>query len=238
MDLGRQPTRQVTRLRSLFMAHSLPEAFGCAHNPYAVTVAGNAWADHQVLNGLLDNPYIDWRACFRGSKIREDVRIRLCADFPPLSAVYENPLWTVLRAMAFQQPTDALLAHFQLNGQGIPSFSNPSMERLCGVPSWQRFGLLLAMLFSSSLEWLFHRLWLQKDFSNYFEIACLREPLCFVSMEVFEVLDTLLAGRQDIAIKQWPETTEALHQSIEFRRYLLALILSQRWTNEANDRGY
>jgi len=155
-----------------------------------------------------------------------------------LSEVYNNPLWDVLRVLATQQPTDSLVEHFKLNGHDIAGFSNPDMERLCGVPSWQRFGLLLAMLFSFSLKWQLHSLWLQKNFSNYFEIACLREPLCFVSTELYEVLSSLLAKRQDIVINNWPETAEALHQSIKFRNYLFCLMREMQWAKDADDRGY
>ena len=238
MELGRQPTRHVTRLRSLFMGHSLPQVFGCSHKPYALMTAGNMWADRQVLNGLMDNPYQDWRVCFRGGKIRDEVRIRLCAAFPMLSEVYNNPLWEVLRAVATQQPTDSLVEHFKLDGHGISGFSNQDMERLCGVPNWQRFGLLLAVLFSSSWKWQLHSLWLQRNFSSYFEIASLREPLCFVSTELYEMLSSFLAKRQDIVINNWPETAEALHQSIKFRSYLFCLMREMRWVKDVDDRGY
>lgn len=240
MGLDRQPARQVSRLKSLLMGHTLPEVFGCAHNGYALVCAGNAWADRHVLMGASDRLYQNWRGCLGGTKIREEARISLCSEFPFLTEVYNNSLWSVLRRVVSNKSTDELVSHYRLNERRVGGFSNRLMAQLCGVPSWQRLGVLIAILFSSSLSLQLHRVWVQKNLALYFEIACLRPPLSPIWPEFHGFLNSLFECHPNKSIDKWPLSDYSLGQTIEVLVYILSLMDWQGWTKESegSEKGY
>lgn len=178
-------------------------------------------------------PNAKWFNLLRGAWPREPCATELMEDFPLLVQVVEDPLWTVLDwGDNAADLAEDFIQHVRLNGAPLPPFSNEMMETLCGCPDWKRLAYLVALLCTRAPQYLFHRLWLQKNFTCYLLLVCLTVPCCACCSEFYRHLHALyLLGRIG-AVNHWPRDLESFHIALEAQESQWDTLAEKHWFHE------
>jgi hypothetical protein len=231
MDYLRHPA--IHKFRTIVFGYSLLFRGGFqSRNDFALW-CDRWWLTRHPFTPKRPKPNAKWFALLRGAWPREPCASELIEDFPLLAQVLEDPLWTVLDwegnaadlAIGF-------IRRVRINDTPLLPFSNKVMETLCGCPDWRRLAFLVAMLRTRSTQYLFHRLWLQKNFACYVELVCLTVPCCACSSELYRHLHALYLLGQLGAVDHWPRDLQSFFIALEGQESLWATLAKMNWFHE------
>lgn len=215
--------------RRVFMS-ALVQAAHCQRKGYALAT----WQVHGEpdihLGEPVPNGYIKaWTARVHGARINEMTRQWIYCRLPELRDVYENILWLVLNPKTSPNRFDVALKAMRLNGKALPPYSVEAPEELCGCPNWQRLGYLLIVLCSQSVDYIFTRMWIKKNFTLYCAQACLISPWRGSALLLFDLLDQIWRTFPDAKPFYWPARRKDYAGYLAYYQCLGRAVIRQGW---------
>lgn len=229
MDHLRQSA--IHRLRTIVFGYSLLFRGGFQSTNDFALWCDRWWLTRHPFTPERSKPNAKWFALLKG--VWPHCAPELIEDFPLLAQVVDDPLWTVLDWEAnAADMAEGFIRRVRVNGTPLLPFSNEGMQILCGCPDWRRLAFLIALLRTRAPQYLFHRLWLQKNFSCYVQLVCLTVPFCACCSELYRHLHALyLLGRLG-AVDHWPHNLEAFHIALEEQESLWDTLAEKHWYHE------
>ncbi|WP_315809255.1 hypothetical protein [Pseudomonas sp. C9-3] len=234
MDFALAAQKEVFRLRNKLLAHELADIWGCPHT-------GHGMAKYALDQGLIKGcgPHNRFYGNLDGTAIRGSLLSILVLRFPKLQRVLNNPLWLALHEgdLVF---LEAVVETLRVGPSArFPGISSENMRRLCGVPSWERMGVLLLLLRTHSSRYFIHRVWLARNFTAYFALACLQSPFRHVALGAYLLVDRVLRPItiDGEGVMDWPSSVEEFQRYVDHLTLLADRLLTNGWAKQMDDRG-
>lgn len=234
MDFALIAQEEVFRLRNKLLAHELADIWGCRHTGHGLAKCA---LDQGLIHG--GGPHNRFYGNLDGTAIRGSLLSILLLRFPQLQRVLNNPLWLALHEgdLVF---LEAVVETLRVGSSArFPGTSPENMRRLCGVPSWERMGVLLLLLRSHSSRYFIHRVWLARNFTDYFALICLQSPFRHVALSAYLLVDRILRPItiDGMGIMDWPSSVEEFQRYVDDLTLLADRLLSNGWAKEMDSRG-
>lgn len=204
--------RLIRSLRGKVFAHSCANLLKCAHQGKALAKAEQSFQAvkfERQLNRKYDR-------CFDGVLLNSNSRASWCGRMPFLLEVEHNPLWLVLRDLPSTHiGWSSEASEILLNGCSVKKYS--VARHLWAYPSWLRLAYLAILLRTPALCYFHHRADIAANFSTYFMLVCLQEPMNHVSRELYEIFNNFIQGGLfDVNFRDWPVDFNDLRKNMAF----------------------
>ncbi|MGS6472838.1 hypothetical protein ACUS6C_04220 [Pseudomonas aeruginosa] len=235
MTLVVQAQRPVLSLRNQMMPNRLADLLGCAHTGYALDKCVRETEKIIFDNGGNKRFY---GYLLHGVRPNADLWRKLIARFPQLAEDMENPLWLALHDLD-ECLWDNLAAGVTVGSGGFPGSSQRQMNRLCGVPSWDRLGVLLLVLRTKVPNLILHRLWLARNFTSYFALASLQSPFSYIAADIYSLVNEIL-GKVDVGesgVLWWPADEQEFEIYLDRMMFLASRLITNGWTRRMDRSG-
>ncbi|WAB99732.1 hypothetical protein OSW16_08860 [Pseudomonas putida] len=213
--------RQVERLRSMLLVHTLADELQCGHKGYALGMrlcAGSSEID------VVEAQSHKWGGRLRGAKISEAERDSLIASYPVLGAVWSDPLWEDLKYVRANAEIPRCFDSILPADHAMRKFSPTSMRQWIDVPDPKRLCEIVLLLRDDSSSLHLQRLWVIKNLAAYLLVVSIFAPFRPVAVPLYKCI-------RDLPLKK-ASMVDALQS-----RLLFSLPDWERWVQAAQEEA-
>lgn len=191
------PARQ---LRGKAFLHAVADAAHCPPTPRSVA---RWWQQFHPYPE--DGQLFMWIRASHGAKPAEHTRMHLYGMFPELREVFENPLWAVLsksvRSNVEPEETwDKVAQTIHLGDRPLYDCSMRMVDELLfSRVDWPCFAVLLALLRTRADDFMFERIWIERNLMAILALVSTQKPFTAIRNELHQLLAQVLSARYPIA---------------------------------------
>lgn len=201
------------RLRSRALFHAVADAIPCAHTPTAVA---RWWHSRSAFRGIDQGDM--WRRMSHGATPAGHSLNELLNQLPEVRAVFDNPLWLALSQSESDEQWDRLAQTICVGSGPLDGYGGWKSALLFSRVDWKCFAIHLILLRTRAPRFQLHRMWLRRNLSAIFALACTQRPLSSISYELYQRLNQILddSKRPWDWTQGWPELSMRLKLTSEF----------------------
>lgn len=222
------------RLRAQAFIHALADEVGCGHSGQEL---GRWWKqNYEKLPTRKVNR--KWSKYFLGSLPQRNFRELLVGMFPSLQLILDNNIWW---ALGGRQNTNEYWDEYAFSvrvcGEPIGFIEGDSTKAIFDYPSWDRIWVMVILLRTRSFDFSLHRLWLSRNFSSVFFLACSQPPLNHVRWDLYQAITALIDKGEfgEQFLERWPYNDASFWQRVSHFNDIVDMVRFNRWGRERGE---
>ncbi|MNQ82581.1 hypothetical protein D3C85_976350 [compost metagenome] len=204
--------------RNTALFHAAAQSMGCPHTPYSMAKYWHTlrpWQDSLPL----------WKRARRGVTPAASTQALLFGYFPYLRKLYDNPLWAVTSHADWGSEWDELADSIRLGGKPLDGYGGKLSTLLFDRADWPCLAVHLVLLHTHADRYLFHRLWLAKNFTALFALSSMQLPIVHIRAGLQASLTPQMLTADPVRVCNW----EYCHEICTADEDLLNLLQEWGW---------
>jgi hypothetical protein len=149
----------------------------------------------------------------------------LFSHFPHLRKLYDNPLWAVTSHFDWESEWDELADSIRLGGRPLDGYPGKLSTLLFDRADWPCLAVHLVLLHTRANRYLFHRLWLARNFTALFALTSVQLPIVHIRAGLQASLSSQIPTAEPVSVNSW----EHYHAICAANQDLLSLLQELGW---------
>lgn len=204
--------------RNLALFHAVAQSMDCPHTPHSMAKYWHRlrpWQDSLSL----------WKRARRGATPAPSTQALLFSHFPHLRKLYDNPLWAVTSHFDWESEWDELADSIRLGGRPLDGYPGKLSTLLFDRADWPCLAVHLVLLHTRANRYLFHRLWLARNFTALFALTSVQLPIVHIRAGLQASLSSQIPTAEPVSVNSW----EHYHAICAANQDLLSLLQELGW---------